>query len=310
MAKYIDLTGQRFGKLTVLQKSEKRLSNKLCWECICDCGNTITVRGECLRSGHTKTCGCSKAPRNLIGKKFGELTVIKDTPKRNNSGEIIWECKCSCGNITYIPTSRLTGGFYISCGCASSRGLRRNENKRENLLGQKFGKLIVIDFDKEGSALSNKSKWICKCECGNICSKRIDVLHSPQGQFASCGCDTRSKGESLIRSLLTKYNISFIEQKTFESCRFIETGYLARFDFFVENNYLIEYDGEQHFYYSGTGWDTKEQFEITKQRDNFKNEWCKANNIPIIRIPYTQLSKLKIEDLILETSSFVKYPEE
>ena len=37
----------------------------------------------------------------------------------------------------------------------------------------------------------------------------------------------------------------------------------------------------------------------------FKNEWCKNNNIPIIRIPYAHLKELKIEDLLLETSQFI-----
>ena len=91
-----------------MYKSEKRLSNKITWHCICECGNEIDVRGECLRSGHTKTCGCSKAPKNLLGKKFNNLLVLEKTENRNPKGEIMWKCQCDCGRIILTNTSSLT----------------------------------------------------------------------------------------------------------------------------------------------------------------------------------------------------------
>lgn len=62
MPKLIDLTGQRFGKLTVIQRGEDvHFSGKpcVCWVCRCDCGKIKTISGASLRSGHTKSCGCS-----------------------------------------------------------------------------------------------------------------------------------------------------------------------------------------------------------------------------------------------------------
>ena len=54
-----------------------------------------------------------------------------------------------------------------------------------------------------------------------------------------------SKGEKIIRDILLKNNIDFEEQKTFETCRFLNTKAKARFDFYLPNdNLLIEYDGE------------------------------------------------------------------
>ena len=70
-------------------------------------------------------------------------------------------------------------------------------------------------------------------------------------------------------------------------------------DFFVDERYIIEFDGRQHFEYDESGWNSKENFEKTKERDAFRDKWCKDNNIPIIRIPYTKLKELTIEDLIL-----------
>lgn len=64
MGRLIDLTGQQFGKLKVLGRAPDYVSSngrrKIMWHCVCDCGNEdVVVRGEDLRSGHTKTCGCS-----------------------------------------------------------------------------------------------------------------------------------------------------------------------------------------------------------------------------------------------------------
>jgi len=57
----IDLTGQRFGRLTVLKEGEKVAEGKYgrtSWDCLCDCGNTVNVRTNVLRRGGTKSCGC------------------------------------------------------------------------------------------------------------------------------------------------------------------------------------------------------------------------------------------------------------
>ena len=106
-----------------------------------------------------------------------------------------------------------------------------------------------------------------------------------------------------MTKILNENNINFIREKSFDSCRFPDTNYPAKFDFFVNNKYVIEFDGQQHFeknIYNGS-WDIKK----VHSRDEYKNQWCFDNNIPIIRIPYTQLSKLSLQDLILETSQFI-----
>ena len=54
----IDMLGKKYGRLTVLEKVNKLGSTRANWKCACDCGNTITISGKKLRSGHTKSCGC------------------------------------------------------------------------------------------------------------------------------------------------------------------------------------------------------------------------------------------------------------
>lgn len=58
VGKLIDLTGQRFGRLTVIERTENDKSRHICWRCRCDCGKAVVVSNSKLRSGHTQSCGC------------------------------------------------------------------------------------------------------------------------------------------------------------------------------------------------------------------------------------------------------------
>lgn len=81
MGKIKDLTGQKFGKLTVLEITNERRNRQVVWKCQCECGNITYVVGQALRTGHTTTCGCghhnSKNAKQLEGQKFSKLTVLK-----------------------------------------------------------------------------------------------------------------------------------------------------------------------------------------------------------------------------------------
>ena len=57
MGKYIDITGEKYGRLTVIEKAESK-NGKTRWLCQCDCGNTVHVSSRSLVSGNTKSCGC------------------------------------------------------------------------------------------------------------------------------------------------------------------------------------------------------------------------------------------------------------
>ena len=58
MGKFVDLTGFRFGRLTVLHEAGRSKAGKVLWLCQCDCGNTKIIVGGDLRSGRTASCGC------------------------------------------------------------------------------------------------------------------------------------------------------------------------------------------------------------------------------------------------------------
>lgn len=123
MGKLIDLTGMRFGRLTVVERHGTNNSGKPTWICQCDCGNTAIVSSGELRGGNTKSCGClrreseSKAVfRDLSGLRFGHLVVIERAGS-TNAKKAIWKCQCDCGNISFVPTGSLKSGKTQSCGC-------------------------------------------------------------------------------------------------------------------------------------------------------------------------------------------------
>jgi very-short-patch-repair endonuclease len=141
-------------------------------------------------------------------------------------------------------------------------------------------------------------KWHCRCDCGNECD--IDMGNLRAGKSQSCGC-TQSKQEENIIKLLTQNNISFNYQYRFANFK------IKEFDFYIDNKYIIEFDGQQHFKYTGTGWNTQENFERTRKSDLIKNKFCFDNNISIIRIPYD--ANYTLDDLKLETTRFLLTPE-
>lgn len=289
MGKLIDLTGQRFGKLTVLNKLPFR-NKKTYWKCQCDCGKIKEVRGDHLRGGYIKSCGdCEK---DLTNKTFGLLQVIKKG-KKDYYGHQFYICKCECGNIIEVNGDHLRRGFTKSCGCL--RGV--HEGQKFNLVGKTFGLWTVLSL----KTVKNHSYWKCKCRCGT--ERIIRGSSLVQGQSNSCGCEKYSKGENKISSLLKINNISFAPQYIFNNC-ISPKGYSLFFDFYVNNQYIIEYDGEQHFksveYFGGN-----EEYQKRIIYDEIKNQWCKENNIPLIRIPYWYLQDLTIDDLKLETSQFI-----
>ena len=234
---------------------------------------------------------------NLTGYKFHYLTVLKPTEKRNSGGSILWECQCDCGNITYATSTELKSGHKKSCGCLQKKiASKIGQQNLIDLTGQRFGKLIVISKNRSKKTPNGSTAifWNCKCDCGNTCIIRGNSLKTKNSQ--SCGC-IKSLGEQKIAEMLNKANIFYEREKIFKDSSF-------RFDFFVENQYIIEYDGKQHFQDSKWGSHLKTVKE-TQERDKEKNNWCKEHNIPIIRIPYTIFNQLTIKDLLLETSSFI-----
>lgn len=131
----MDLTGQRYGRLTVVEQAKTHVTpggrNVYMWRCFCDCGKESIVSTSALRSGDTKSCGCLQRERaheasfiDISGNRYGRLVAIN--PIRKNNG-IYWVCKCDFGNTTEVLPQHLNRGLIRSCGC-----LRKDVSSKKN----------------------------------------------------------------------------------------------------------------------------------------------------------------------------------
>lgn len=124
MGQFIDLTGQRFGRLTVIERAKTRISpngrHRTMWLSRCECGKTVEVVSDKLRSGRTQSCGClnTEITRaryvDVAGMRFGRLTALE---KAVTNGKLGWRCRCDCGEETTVVSGNLRYGLTASCGC-------------------------------------------------------------------------------------------------------------------------------------------------------------------------------------------------
>lgn len=97
MSKAIDLTGQRFGRLTAVEMVGRDKRDYILWKCKCDCGNEVTVISASLRSGATTSCGCFRKElsseklkkQNQIACKGGtNICLLTSKKSKNNTSGV------------------------------------------------------------------------------------------------------------------------------------------------------------------------------------------------------------------------------
>lgn len=182
----------RFGRLTVLKIDESRKGKYSYYWCLCSCGTVKSILSSNLVSGSTQSCGCfrkekaqqlnQEGPLDMLGFRSGKLLV---TQRGENTlkGQAQWVCRCDCGKEILVAGSSLRNGNSTSCGCKRSQTIKSKPSSAINLIGQKFGKLMVLE---RGPNDKKKVQWWCLCECGNTVLKKGDSLR--RGVVRSCGC--------------------------------------------------------------------------------------------------------------------------
>lgn len=187
----IDMAGQRFGSLVVVEKTDKLTSNRMAiWKCMCDCGNVHEAAGGSLRKGHTKSCGCfSFRPRKYdpkVAEKYGYLIFKGEAPRIVTPHKTIkagyWDCVC--GKEVVKSYQEVCNGSITSCGCMKGKaGIK-------DISGEKFNRLTAIE--STGTKTSGGYIWKCLCDCGNYTEVPIGALG--YGSVQSCGCAKATHG--------------------------------------------------------------------------------------------------------------------
>lgn len=316
-----DLTGQKFGHLTVLGIDTDYAGRSIHWKCLCECGTIKSYQRYALVNGKVKSCGCINHKTSseshfidLTGKRFGRLTALRvDHKEYSKSGgsKYYWLCSCDCGNKTVVQSSVLKKGHTQSCGCLQSeKSAERAAERLNDLKGKRFGMLTVIDrintIDENGHSIGT---WKCRCDCGN--DTFADGYYLCKGMIISCGCKHRSKYELYVLQYFDEIgyenSIDYECQRRFEDLR----GYGERmlsYDFAVYASgiliALIECQGQQH-YIPVNIFGGEEQFAKQQLHDELKQEYASFLGVPLIEIPYTVETYEDAKKILDDSNLFV-----
>lgn len=207
MAKFNDLSGQQFGKWTVLHRDLEK-TRPITFICKCECGNIKSINSQNILRGLSSQCMDCQAiskSQDLIGKRFNSLLVLS-VEKVN--GKCSAKVKCDCGIERYLSPALIKSGTYKSCGQCS---LNRTKKKYPYLYGQvekTYGYLTIIE------KISN-TEFLAQCVCG----KKLNVkTHHLTTMKPSCGCFWKKIHEDNAKKLIgTKFGyltvISFLGMK-------------------------------------------------------------------------------------------------
>lgn len=297
--KYKHLIGTKINEWTILDilcypnKSQTFLSVK------CSCGTITELSLTDVIKNYKTDCGCMRKKRlnekvieqykHLIGTEINKWTILEIIPPNEDCRKTTALCQCQCGTTKKVRMQYLLDGRSKDCGCGRKKMLR--ETRTKNLVGQRFGKLVVKELLEESDNFKRR-KYLCDCDCGGQTITSSICLIS--GHTKSCGCII-SYYNMYIDQFLNKQNIQ--HQTEFPV---IIDNVRYRYDFYLPNyNLFIEYDGEQHFEpvcFNSSKEEAQINFELTQKRDQIKNKYCKDNDIHLLRIPYWE--KNNIETII------------
>jgi ribosome-binding factor A/phage FluMu protein Com len=203
---------------------------------------------------------------------------------KNHNKKFLARCK-KCHHITEVYIFRMED--CLNCMIINSR--KKNE---EFKVDAKIKHGDRFDYDLT-EYINNKTKINIRCnKCGII------FLQSPNSHLKGSGCPkcNESKGELRISNYLTKNNISFIDQHTFDDLRHIK---LLKLDFYIPSlNSIVEYDGIGHrkATFGSTPEEKQKNLEDTIRNDKIKNQWAKDKGIYLLRI--SDLNYNKIEEIL------------
>jgi hypothetical protein len=263
-------------------------------QCKCKiCNNIWETTPSVLLAGH----GCRKCAtkRNAEKGTLSHKEFMERFYKCNNQyveiigkykgSDIKIKCKCLiCGEEFETTPYRLLNGTKHE-KCANKLGSEKRKCDYEDLK-QRINN-VNPNIELLGEYINFHTKMDFRCVCGEI--HQATPIHLLRGGLCyKCGRH-KSKGEDAIENVLKTFKYDYIKQY-----KPIKENIRLAFDFALYNSNvlvsIIEYDGEGHYKpidFAGKGeeWANK-NFEIYQLRDSIKDQYCKDNNIPLLRIPY------------------------
>jgi hypothetical protein len=259
---------------------------------------TCHVHGDFTQraDSHLQGIGCPdcspksiKATTNEFVDKAIEVHGNKyDYSKVNYIGcyeDVIITCPLH-GEFRQKPSIHLSGSGCKTCGY---------EKVRDTL------KISCIDFiskaDKIHGSLYDYSKVVYVTTNSKViigCKKHGDFLQTPNNHLQGSNCPSckASKGELLLRLILQKHNINFIQEYTIPNYNVLGSSRRFFYDFYLpDHKLLIEFHGIQHYKAIGF-FGGKEALKETKLRDRLKKDFARLAGLSLISFNYIQLKRL------------------
>lgn len=216
-------------------------------------------------------------------KLYGNKYSYTKTKYINSCNKIIITCK-KHGDFTQRSTDHLAGKE----GCSKC-----NRQILSSLKLSSTAEFIQksISIHKNIYSYYNTIYVDSRIPVSIYCKKHGEFKQIPTNHLSGKGCPKckSPRGETEILKWYRHHNRPVVEQHSFSDCKYIKP---LRFDFYdIISNTCIEFDGLQHFkvikYFGGDS-------EFNKQiiRDNIKTEYCKTNNIKLLRIPYWDINNI------------------
>ena len=152
---------------------------------------------------------------DLIDRRFKKLIVKEIFRKKKDSGKLekFANCFCDCGNSAIVNLYNLLSGNTISCGCA--KGISK---RREGVLGNKYGRWIVVDDSLK--SVDGKRFVAVRCSCEKQTVKNVWLNSLKMGKSNSCGCikEENSIGDRTRTHGLTRHPIYALFNKIIDRC--------------------------------------------------------------------------------------------
>lgn len=254
------LSGQVFGRWTVLDSYVTTAKGERKWACRCECGTERYVLERSLKSGGSLSCGCLRkeaSVRNLEGMRFGHLTVVEKIEKERKGRGLWWECRCDCGNTCEVLGTRLVTGKKTHCRCKTEK-----KQPVADIKGQRFGRLTALyPTDKRNSRGS--VLWHCKCSCGKkVNVSRNELLYT---NLKSCGC-LKKEHDQALQGFLNHIDGTSLEMlKSTKTPTNNTTGYKGVY--FIHGKYVAKIVFQKKAYYLGTYSEIQDAAEARKEAE-------------------------------------------
>lgn len=310
--------GSVVGRWTVLDACEKTAKGEKKWLCRCECGTERYVLERSLKHGGSFSCGCLRKERayeavahDVLGKTFGDLTVVGKSKKRTKLGTY-WTCLCSCGYTCEATASELVNGNKTHCGCKTVKNYATAD-----ITGQRFGRLVALyqtkKRDKKGSVI-----WHCRCDCGNeVEAPYNSLMYANQ---ISCGCKQKEHMATLGKYLthVDGTSIDAIKSKKvptdnttgYKGVYLVRGKYMAKIVFRKKQYFLGTYDNiedaaearkeAEEVLFDGVA----EHYRLWREKADTDQEWAAENPIHItVNQSNGKLSVTLLPDLYKNTYS-------